>query len=124
MRTLAVAAILALAGCSALMPDRPPESINEKAPVETNLATGYLLLSEVRLFAAEAVRNKTLNVEEGKKMLSLTDTARSTLDAARDAHFAGKPGATIKAMEIVQVIVNQVRQEVQDKINAKAKGGK
>jgi len=67
-------AVLALKGCEVITKNQPPE---------VNLATGYILLSQVRLMSADAVKTRLISPEEGRNILSLTDTARTTLDVAR-----------------------------------------
>lgn len=128
MKILLVVLMFALGGCSFLerqsREQEPQTAVNPAA----NLANGYILLAQVRLLAADAVKNGLVSAEEGKRALQLTDTARQTLDSARDAHFAGVAGASNKGMEIADVILNQLQNDLLERIAvkkaAKAKEGK
>lgn len=109
---LAVPLMLLMLGCAAL--NAPKVSPEEQ--IKVNLAQGYILLSQVRLMAADAVRQKLLNVDEGKRALELTDTARKTLDSARDSYFGGVPGADVKGYQIAEVILTTLRNDIESKI--------
>lgn len=108
-------AVLALKGCGVVTQNQPPE---------VNLATGYILLSQVRLMGADAVKTRLISPDEGRNILSLTDTARTTLDVARDAYFGGSKDAPNKALQIVDVILNQIRNDLDAKMTARAKAAK
>lgn len=118
---LMLALISGLGGCSALDPQ--VESPHEQVKPAANLANGYILLAQVRLMTAEALKQGLLSVDEGKQMLHLTDTARQTLDAARTAHFNGQADAANKGMDIAGVVLSQIYNTIEFKRNQKAKGG-
>lgn len=126
MKYLAVAALVVLSGCSILDRDQRLDTQNQVSQNQAsriNLATGYVLLAQVRMMAADAVKTKLITPDKGREFLDLTDTARKTLDAARDHHFAGSPDAALKGMEIVDLIMNQVRNEIESRIRQKALKG-
>lgn len=73
---------------------------------------------------ADAVKTRLISPDEGRNILSLTDTARTTLDVARDAYFGGSKDAPNKALQIVDVILNQIRNDLDAKMTARAKAAK
>lgn len=106
-------AVLALKGCGG-MPDMKQES------PQVNLGVGYILLAQVRLMGADALKAKVISVDDAKNILALTDTCRQTLDVARDAYFGGSNDAPNKALEITEIILNQIKNDLEAKVNAKA----
>lgn len=108
-----LALLFAASGCST-SPEVPPQ-----VQPPTNLGQGYVLLAEVRLTAADCVRQKILTPEEGRQVLQLTDNARLALDNARDAHFNGVEGAAEKGYQIADVILRSARQLIQARITAR-----
>lgn len=110
-------ALMALSGCAQL-------GLGGKQTPEVNLAQGYVMLSQTRLLAADTVRQGVISPNDARHILNVTDTARTTLDAARDAHFKGTPNAAAKGLEIVLALLSPIKKDLEAKVLASKKGVK
>jgi len=112
---LVLVVILTLGSCA--KPDGPQTAQSETI----NLGVGYVVLAQVRLMAADALKGGLITKSEAQGMLALTDTARSTLDVARDAHLRGEPNAAKRGMEIADLILLQLKRDLEARIAKQAK---
>lgn len=112
---LVLVVILTLGSCAKL---GEPQSARSD---DVNLGVGYVVLAQVRLMAADALKGGLISKTEAQGMLALTDTARSTLDIARDAYLHGSPDAAKRGMEIADLILLQLKRDLEARIAKKAK---
>ncbi len=126
MKALVIALVLSMSGCALLdRQQQEQEPVPQTQQSEVNIGVGYILLAQTREMAADAVKSKLITAEEGRKFLTLTDTVRTTLDKAADAHFNGVEGAGRKALEITDLILNQIKNELLQRSQQRAlKGSK
>lgn len=113
---LVLVVILTLGSCAKLG-DGPQTARSD----DVNLGVGYVVLAQVRLMAADALKGGLISKTEAQGMLALTDTARSTLDIARDAYLHGSPDAAKRGMEIADLILLQLKRDLEARIAKKAK---
>jgi outer membrane protein TolC len=82
------------------------------SPAETfdqKLAYGYSTVTAVRTSAAQALNAGTIDITEAKQALSVTDSARSALDAAGASFSAGDTTTAMGKLEAATTLLTQLQ---------------
>lgn len=110
LRTFAIAACLAL-GTAGVVTMSACSSVGVVAPKspEQGLAYGYSSLAALRTQAAQGLQSGAVSVATAQQVLTLTDKARTYLDAGKAALASGDTATTAGQLALAAGIITQVQ---------------
>jgi len=105
---MACFAMLAATGCAQI-------GVTPAQGFEQQLAYGYATVTAVRSVTADALPSKIISAADATKVLTMTDTARSSLDFARLSQFSGRETTALEKLAEATYTLLQVQAFLRDK---------